>query len=158
MFNCHVKPIGQQYLTKETVPSFSAFSKFCNTRALACLLPRPGLALSTAFSVRSRSLCRTRWAIFFFRRSRNRSVFSFSVEPFKTPLTGSAQSNREMLTRLKAVSHDSNNKPTLNFLRRQQISIANCHWGYLFHGNWWHVANNFDIRSGLLRWFAEEKI
>lgn len=77
--------------TNETVPSFSAFCRFCRTRALACLLPSPGLALSTAFSVRSLSLCRTRWALFFFRRSRNKSVFSFSVLPFNTPLVGSVQ-------------------------------------------------------------------
>lgn len=80
---------GQSHLTIETVPSFSAFCRSCNSRALACLLPSPGLTLSTAFSLRSRSLCRTRWAVFLARRSRNRSVFSFSVEPLRAPLTGS---------------------------------------------------------------------
>ena len=85
--------VGQSHRTIETVPSFSAFCRSCNSRALACLLPSPGLTLSTAFSLRSRSLCRTRWAVFLARRSRNRSVFSFSVEPLRAPLTGSVQSS-----------------------------------------------------------------
>ncbi len=84
----------KKWHTTVIVPSFSACCSWRRVRSLACLLPRPGLAASTAFSSCLRSFSRLPCSSFFLRRSRNRSVFSFSSLLLTSPRTWSSTKDK----------------------------------------------------------------